>query len=261
MSMLGRLVASIILMLLPSERINQAYFQCGVAQVASVAIMAGGHIFPSLAGPFFMIGMIIFGLARGVGLFPYLLLYEHFSRPEDSSALNIWFGGLNFGPFYGYTLQYLFLDKWELHWAVGFLLQTGLFLFSVVLMRVLVPEKIRERSNTASEKAKISYSLLKEHYSRRPSNIWLCIDFNFQENILFELFFWAQYYFVMIGFGEKATAVALVFPIANFLGSLILNPLLSKCPNRKTYFTLFCTFMMVAASALMLVIPPSLDGL
>lgn len=79
--MLGRLVASIILMLLPSEKINQVYFQCGLAQVVSVAIMAAGHIFPSGAGFLFMAGMVIFGLARGVGLFPYLLVYEHFSRP------------------------------------------------------------------------------------------------------------------------------------------------------------------------------------
>ena len=174
--------------------------------------------------------------------------------------MNIWFGGLNFGAFYGYTLQYLFLDVLELHWTAGFLLQTALFFLAVVLMRAFVPEKTRDRSSTALEKAKMSYSLLKEHYGRKPSNIWLCVDFNFQENMLFEMFFWAQYYFVMIGFGGKATAVALAIPIANFSGSLVLNPLLSKCANRKVRFTLGCTFMMVISSALMLAIPPSLDG-
>lgn len=162
LSMLGRLVASIILVLIPSERINQAYFQCGVAQVASIAIMAGGHIFPSLAGFLFMTGMIIFGLARGVGLFPYLLLYEHFNKAEDSSALNIWFGGLNFGAFYGYALQYIFLDMMNLHWTTGFLIQTAIFFLSVLLMRVFVPEKFRERQNvTPLEKVKSSYAILK----------------------------------------------------------------------------------------------------
>ena len=65
----------------------------------------------------------------------------------------------------------------------------------------------------------------------------------------------------MIGFGEKATNVSLTIPIATFLGSLVLNPILGRCPRKKKLFTIFCTFMMVLSSIIMTIIPANLSGL
>ena len=72
----------------------------------------------------------------------------------------------------------------------------------------------------------------------------LLIDFVMQENHQFEFQFWTDYYFNSIGYGLMRSAViSLTFPIGTFLGSIVINPLLTICPNYASISTIVLLFL------------------
>ena len=60
------------------KRQKLAYTVFGLLQIAGNAIIASAHIFPEQAKLFFIVGMAIFGFARGVYLIPFVLVSQFF---------------------------------------------------------------------------------------------------------------------------------------------------------------------------------------
>ena len=104
LSMIGRLVASFFLVVFPPSKINKTFFLSTVLQTLSILLVISAHFAKDLSKPFWLIGMLGFGLGRGIYAFPYLLLAPIFNKPEDVCAVNVWFGLLNVGDLYAYLL-------------------------------------------------------------------------------------------------------------------------------------------------------------
>lgn len=104
LSMFGRVIASIYLTLMPARYLNKVYFICVLIQALGIALIFGMHFFPFIAELLYLIGLLIFGLGRGVSLFPYLLLLNHFSSIEDRKYVNMWFGVAELGNIVAYLL-------------------------------------------------------------------------------------------------------------------------------------------------------------
>ena len=61
----------------------------------------------------------------------------------------------------------------------------------------------------------------------------MLIDFNLQENLLFEFYLWTTYYCNHIGFGlEKSAFVSFSLPIGMTVGSLFITPLINLNPSK-----------------------------
>ena len=143
LSMFGRLIASIYLLILPSKKYNLTYFKCVVFQTISILILCSSHLFPDLASILYIVGMILFGLSRGISTFPYLLLFEHFNSPEDMVYVNIWFGIVDLGNVWGYLFVSVLLNNLSLHWTLSYLILVALYLFTGILTFLVVPETER----------------------------------------------------------------------------------------------------------------------
>ena len=81
MNMVSQVIGSIIIILFPVSKINKFYFLCGIVQVLGFLVIVSGHWFVEFSKPLYIIGMIIYGLGRAPGLFPYLMLHSIFNRP------------------------------------------------------------------------------------------------------------------------------------------------------------------------------------
>ena len=143
--MLGRLIASIYIILFPSEKINRTFFICTLIQTFAIIIIASSHLMKGIAELLFIVGMLVFGLGRGVFAFPYLLLSPIFNRPEDICAVNAWYGLGSFGTSYSFLLYIWFKDSFDLHWTLILLIIAFLNLFFTSLAYKVVPEVEREQ--------------------------------------------------------------------------------------------------------------------
>ena len=81
LSMIGRLVASVYLVVFPISKVNKTFFFSTLLQTLSILLVIVPHFAKSLSKPFWIIGMIGFGLGRGIYAFPYLLLAPIFNKP------------------------------------------------------------------------------------------------------------------------------------------------------------------------------------
>lgn len=77
-SMIGRFIGMVILLLVPIRRVSRTYFIFVVLGVLSYLIIMASHFLPHLKEVFLPIGMLGVGVGRGIYAFPYLLLYECF---------------------------------------------------------------------------------------------------------------------------------------------------------------------------------------
>ena len=77
-SFVGRFLGTLTLIIMKVKRQKLAYTVFGLLQIAGNAIIASAHIFPEQAKLFFIVGMAIFGFARGVYLIPFVLASQFF---------------------------------------------------------------------------------------------------------------------------------------------------------------------------------------
>ena len=140
MSMLGRLIVSIYILLVPSEKINKTFFICTVVQTVSMLIITSSHLMKGISEFLFIIGMLGLGLGRGIYSFPFLLLSPIFNKPQDVSVVNIWFGLGSFGTNYAFLLYIWFKDSFNMHWTLIILITTFINLFFSSLTYKLIPE-------------------------------------------------------------------------------------------------------------------------
>ena len=223
--------------LVPPSRLNLAYFICGIFQTSSAFLMMMAYYFPSHSKLIFIIAMIIFGCSRAAVACPYMLLMQFFNEPEDSIYVNIWFGLIELGIGWGFLIETWLLDSLMLHWTVALVILFLIFLFTITLVFVVVPETHREEGSSLANEIVKNKRIIQEHYSKQLSNSLLCFDFSMQENQQFSFLFWGQYYFMRLQFGFKATIISMSFPIATLLGSLTLNPFVSSYPRQVPIIT------------------------
>ena len=82
--------------------------------------------------------MFLFGLGRGIYAFPFLLVHQYFSRPEDARALNVWVGLSLIGHIWAYLISDWMTVTLQLNWYIPYLvfgtiyLVTGIFTFIFV---------------------------------------------------------------------------------------------------------------------------------
>ena len=106
-------------------------------------IITSSHLMKGLSEFLFIVGMLIFGLGRGVYAFPYLLLSPIFNKPEDVRAVNIWYGLGSFGTNYAFLMYIWFKDFFNMHWTFIILISIFLNLFICALTYKIVPEVTR----------------------------------------------------------------------------------------------------------------------
>ena len=188
--------------------------------------------------------MLVFGLGRGIYSFPFLLLSPIFNQPEDVSAVNIWYGVGSFGTNYAFLMYIWFKDSFNMHWTIIILITAFINMFFSSLTFKFVPEVERDVPAIGiCEGIQRNKEVIKEHYQRKTSNWLLLLDFLFQENITFVFLFWAPYFFMKMGFSQKAAIIGLCLPSGCFIGSLLLNPLIALCSSFTHIIT--CIFVFI----------------
>ena len=229
-SMFARLISSFYTLVITSKKINQIYFYSIVIQTGSMILLASSHFFQDISVILFVVGMFGFGLGRGVYSFPYLLLSQFFNQPEDICAVNVWFGLGNGGNLYAFLMYIWFTTSYGMHWTVIIIIVAIIYFCLTFLTYKFVPEvEIQNEQVSVCEGIWANWAILKEHYRRQVSNVLFCIDFSFQENLLLIFLFWAPYYFMKEGFGEKAALIGICYPAGSLIGSLVLIPAVSLC--------------------------------
>ena len=87
--------------------------------------------------------MMLFGLGRGIFIFPYLLLYELFQAKSDGTAVNIWYGLTSLGNVLGFMFVSWLLNHRGFLWTSSLLILASIYLISALLTYIIVPEKIK----------------------------------------------------------------------------------------------------------------------
>lgn len=84
--------------------------------------------------------------------------------------------------------------------------------------------------------------IVKAYYKKNASNVILAAEFSFKDSQTSMIVFWIPYFFRESGFDSTSTWIALTYPVGAMVGSIIMNPLLKKCPEYAPIFTTFLLF-------------------
>ena len=139
LSMLGRLISTGYLVLWPTKP-KIAYTVSVLIQVLSYCFFIIPHYYPGSAPIVFIVGMLCFGLGRGIYIFPLILLSQYFNRTEDSQALNIWIGLGIAGNILAFYLGELINNCLHWNWIISILSFSGLYLLSGFLVHAFIDE-------------------------------------------------------------------------------------------------------------------------
>ena len=118
--MVSRAIITTYLVLIPPKALLSTYLYCTIVQLLGYGLVALGHYLPSLSVPLFHLGMLVFGIGRGIFAFPYLVLARTFNRPSDAFIVLVWLAlGLG-GNNWGILLETIMEDtlRWSWHAAL-----------------------------------------------------------------------------------------------------------------------------------------------
>ena len=147
-----------------------------------------------------------------------------------------------------------------MHWTLIIMISV-LINFALVFLtyKFITEVEIQNEQASVCEGVLANWEILKQHYKRQKSNVLLCIDYCFQDNLLFVFLFWVPYYFMKEGFAEKAALIGICFPAGSLIGSLALTPIVALCERYAAFITSFL-FLKVPIFASFFFIQPTVDN-
>ena len=191
LSMVSRIIITTYLTLIPPKALLSTYLKYTVVQMAGYGIIAAGHFLPLFAAPLFHLGMLVFGVGRGIFTFPYLILVRTFNRPSDAFAVLLWMAMGMAGNNWGILFQTLMEDALQWPWYATISVFSVANLFLAIVAYILIPEEyLPEEQTQVCEYASNMASIIKVYYGRRTSNWLNLLEYIFLENQLFILVFW-----------------------------------------------------------------------
>lgn len=137
--MFSRFAVTIYLILVPSKP-KKTYFISCLIQILGFSVICLSYLMPEATTILFILGIIIFGLGRGVFAFPYLLLLPIFNNPEDLVSINVWMALANLGQAFGTLIGSLVVNILHWKWVYGMLIYSFLYLITGILTYVYIPE-------------------------------------------------------------------------------------------------------------------------
>ena len=153
------------------------------------------------------------------------------------------------------TLLFVYNLGWN--WSANFMLYNGLYLASLALLYLAMREvEVNEEEKSVAEIA----GYLRQHYSRKRSNLLFYFDFLFVSNFIMIILYWMPYYFSQIGFGAESIILGLSAPFGSIIASLILVPLCGQCPNFKPKMTVIIIGCSLLTTASILLTEPDKDS-
>ena len=254
---IGRVLGSLFLLFVHFRKLKLTYsVQAVVHTLILLIIFVPIYVEPTeMAKSLLLIGTLASGFCRTFILIIKVLFMNQADPNEDKVCLTSWVMIIRLGDAAGLFLLRILLEAGvkEDH---GLIIFTSLLLLASVLQHLAVDEVEQpEAAQQGCDYIRETYQNLKVFFLVTRNWMWL-VKATALNIFYYTLLLWTPYYFDEVGLQKYTLVISIMYPLANFLSTMILTYLLSFCDHLTPLVNNLCYLINIGIGVALLALEP-----